>query len=69
MCAWMPSQAGLSPGYFIEGIPKNLPMSASPGEKHKKIFLIDRTDSSSCSLPLFVIEGDEYNAVYWQKSL
>jgi UDP-N-acetylmuramate: L-alanyl-gamma-D-glutamyl-meso-diaminopimelate ligase len=58
MCAWLLLRAGLEPGWFIGGIPKGLSAGASIGSTRIKP---DRGRSP------FVVEGDEYDAVYWQK--
>ena len=70
MCAWILASAGLEPGYFIGGLPKNLPSGAAIGSRRRKLL-----GASSPLLPgapegkpsPFVIEGDEYDAVYWHK--
>ena len=58
MCAWMLSRAGLEPGWFIGGLPKGLPASAAIGST--------RIRPGQGRGP-FVVEGDEYDAVYWHK--
>jgi UDP-N-acetylmuramate: L-alanyl-gamma-D-glutamyl-meso-diaminopimelate ligase len=59
MCAWILRCAEMNPGYFIGGVSKSLPKSAAIG-------LSQRSLSSPRPLP-FVVEGDEYDAVYWNK--
>jgi UDP-N-acetylmuramate: L-alanyl-gamma-D-glutamyl-meso-diaminopimelate ligase len=59
MCAWVLRQAGLEPGWFIGGVPKGLPGSAAAGGARV------RPDRGRAP---FVVEGDEYDAVYWNKS-
>ncbi len=61
MCAWLLETAGFSPGWFIGGVPKNLPSGANIGETRRKL------TGSGAPLGPFVIEGDEYDAVYWHK--
>jgi UDP-N-acetylmuramate: L-alanyl-gamma-D-glutamyl-meso-diaminopimelate ligase len=58
MCAWLLSRAGLEPGWFIGGIPKGLDRGAAIGSTRVRL---DR------ARPAFVVEGDEYDAVYWHK--
>ena len=58
MCAWILASAGLEPGWFIGGIPKNFGSGAAVGSRKKKL--------SGPRAP-FVVEGDEYDAVYWEK--
>jgi UDP-N-acetylmuramate: L-alanyl-gamma-D-glutamyl-meso-diaminopimelate ligase len=58
MCAWLLSRAGVEPGWFIGGIPKGLGVGAAIGST--------RVRPGSGRAP-FVVEGDEYDAVYWHK--
>jgi len=58
MCAWLLSRAGFEPGWFIGGLPRGLPASAAIGST--------RIRPGQGRAP-FVVEGDEYDAVYWQK--
>jgi UDP-N-acetylmuramate: L-alanyl-gamma-D-glutamyl-meso-diaminopimelate ligase len=58
MCAWILWRAGLEPGWFIGGVPKGLPGSAAMGG--------GRVRPERGRAP-FVVEGDEYDAVYWAK--
>ena len=57
MCAWALSVAEREPGWFIGGLPKNLPAGAHVGSTKRR--LDHKTP--------FVVEGDEYDAVYWHK--
>ncbi len=61
MCALLLERTGLHPGWFIGGVPKNLPSGAAVGEARRKL------SGSGTKLGPFVIEGDEYDAVYWNK--
>jgi UDP-N-acetylmuramate: L-alanyl-gamma-D-glutamyl-meso-diaminopimelate ligase len=58
MCAWVLSGAGLEPGWFIGGVPRGLAGGAAIGSTRV------RPDRGR---PPFVVEGDEYDAVYWHK--
>jgi UDP-N-acetylmuramate: L-alanyl-gamma-D-glutamyl-meso-diaminopimelate ligase len=58
MCAWLLVRAGLEPGWFIGGVPKGLPGAAAIGSTRVRV---DRGRAP------FVVEGDEYDAVYWHK--
>jgi UDP-N-acetylmuramate: L-alanyl-gamma-D-glutamyl-meso-diaminopimelate ligase len=60
MCAHLLVKAGLEPGWFIGGIPKSLPGAAAIG-RTKRSLLGDGGPAP------FVVEGDEYDAVYWVK--
>ena len=61
MCAWVLEVAKLEPGYFIGGLPKNFPSGAAIGSTKRKIV------GASAKPAPFVVEGDEYDAVYWHK--
>lgn len=58
MCAWILSRSGWDPGWFIGGIPKGLDRGAAIGRTRV------RPDRGRAP---FVVEGDEYDAVYWHK--
>jgi UDP-N-acetylmuramate: L-alanyl-gamma-D-glutamyl-meso-diaminopimelate ligase len=58
MCAWILDEAGLEPGFFIGGLPKGFASGARIGSTKKRV---DAPRSP------FVVEGDEYDAVYWHK--
>jgi UDP-N-acetylmuramate: L-alanyl-gamma-D-glutamyl-meso-diaminopimelate ligase len=58
MCAWLLARGGYEPGWFIGGVPKGLPAGAAVGSTRV------RPDRGRAP---FVVEGDEYDAVYWHK--
>jgi UDP-N-acetylmuramate: L-alanyl-gamma-D-glutamyl-meso-diaminopimelate ligase len=58
MCAWLLWRTGFEPGWFIGGLPKGFPSSAAIGST--------RVRPGHGRAP-FVVEGDEYDAVYWHK--
>jgi len=60
MCAWLLRCARLEPGWFIGGIPKGLPAGAAVGSTRV-------SPLRSGGRAPFVVEGDEYDAVYWHK--
>ena len=60
MCAWLLDQTKKEPGYFIGGLPKNFPSGAAVGRTTKS--LLGKGEPAP-----FVVEGDEYDAVYWDK--
>jgi UDP-N-acetylmuramate: L-alanyl-gamma-D-glutamyl-meso-diaminopimelate ligase len=59
MCAWILSRAGFEPGWFIGGLPKGLTSGAAIGSTRV------RPDKGRTP---FVVEGDEYDDVYWHKA-
>ncbi|MBX3186077.1 MAG: UDP-N-acetylmuramate:L-alanyl-gamma-D-glutamyl-meso-diaminopimelate ligase [Labilithrix sp.] len=60
MCAWILAEAGLEPGFFIGGLPKNFPSGARIGSTKRKL-------THGAKPAPFVVEGDEYDAVFWHK--
>ncbi len=64
MCAFVLSRAGYDPGWFIGGIPKNLPAAAAIGSTARRLALVAGPTAGRAP---FVVEGDEYDAVYWNK--
>jgi UDP-N-acetylmuramate: L-alanyl-gamma-D-glutamyl-meso-diaminopimelate ligase len=66
MCALVLFKAGLEPGWFIGGVPKDLPASASVGSTRRSLVPKTRVEPGSASP--FVVEGDEYDDVYWSKA-
>jgi UDP-N-acetylmuramate: L-alanyl-gamma-D-glutamyl-meso-diaminopimelate ligase len=61
MCAHLLRAAEREPGWFIGGIPKGLPAGAAIGSTKRRI------QSGVAERAPFVIEGDEYDDVYWSK--
>jgi UDP-N-acetylmuramate: L-alanyl-gamma-D-glutamyl-meso-diaminopimelate ligase len=59
MLAHTLSKGGFEPGWFIGGLPKNLPGGAAIGTKAASLI--------QPRLRPFVIEGDEYDSVFWHK--
>jgi UDP-N-acetylmuramate: L-alanyl-gamma-D-glutamyl-meso-diaminopimelate ligase len=66
MCAWILTRAEREPGWFIGGLPKNLPAGAAIGSTRRKLTGHGAAGGSGARAP-FVVEGDEYDAVYWHK--
>jgi UDP-N-acetylmuramate: L-alanyl-gamma-D-glutamyl-meso-diaminopimelate ligase len=65
MVAWILHEAGLEPGFFIGGLPKNFPSGAAIGSTKRR--LVTTGQGASGKPAPFVVEGDEYDAVYWNK--
>ena len=61
MAAWILETAGLEPGFFIGGLPKNFGGGARLAGSKRKIV------GASAKPAPFVVEGDEYDAVFWHK--
>ncbi|NUP07917.1 MAG: UDP-N-acetylmuramate:L-alanyl-gamma-D-glutamyl-meso-diaminopimelate ligase [Polyangiaceae bacterium] len=66
MCAHILSSAGLEPGFLIGGLPKNFDSSfRMPG--HRKLALVSGSPTSHRRVP-FVVEGDEYDTAFFEKT-
>ncbi len=61
MCAHVLRAADRDPGWFIGGVPRGLPAGAAIGSTKRKVL------AGSAPASPFVIEGDEYDDVYWSK--
>jgi UDP-N-acetylmuramate: L-alanyl-gamma-D-glutamyl-meso-diaminopimelate ligase len=61
MCAHLLSREGREPGWFIGGVPRDLPAGAAIGSTKRKL------SSNGGERAPFVVEGDEYDDVYWSK--
>jgi UDP-N-acetylmuramate: L-alanyl-gamma-D-glutamyl-meso-diaminopimelate ligase len=67
MCAWLLSRSGAQPGWFIGGIPKGLSVGARIGRTSVRVALAAGQGEGAGLRAPFVVEGDEYDAVYWHK--
>lgn len=70
MCSWILHDTGRDPGFLIGGLPKNFPTSFKlPEQREKKLPLFNDADSLK---PLrgapFVVEGDEYDTAFFEKT-
>ncbi len=61
MCAHVFAKSGRDPGWFIGGVPRDLPAGAAIGSTKRKL-LADGAERAP-----FVVEGDEYDDVHWSK--
>jgi UDP-N-acetylmuramate: L-alanyl-gamma-D-glutamyl-meso-diaminopimelate ligase len=74
MCAWLLSRSGAQPGWFIGGVPKGLLLGARIGATTIRVARMTEgsadageQDERLRGRAPFVVEGDEYDAVYWHK--
>jgi len=66
MCAHLLAEAGLEPGFLIGGIPKNFGQSFRlPGKRKLAGF---REGGASTRRTPFVVEGDEYDTAFFEKT-
>jgi UDP-N-acetylmuramate: L-alanyl-gamma-D-glutamyl-meso-diaminopimelate ligase len=61
MCAHVLRAADRDPGWFIGGVPRGLPAGAAIGSTKRKVI------AGGAPASPFVVEGDEYDDVYWSK--
>jgi UDP-N-acetylmuramate: L-alanyl-gamma-D-glutamyl-meso-diaminopimelate ligase len=65
MAAWLLESAGLGPGFFIGGLPKNF----GTGFRFPKQGASPRAGGSASSRAVpFVVEGDEYDTAFFEKT-
>ncbi len=65
LCAHLLTQVGLEPGYLIGGIPQSLGKSFRPVKK--RLLHKSGVVATGRATP-FVLEGDEYDTAYWEKT-
>ncbi len=68
LAAWVLTHAGLSPGYLIGGLPKNLSTSFALGAAQSRRLPLAGDAKPSTRRPPFVIEGDEYDTAFFEKT-
>jgi UDP-N-acetylmuramate: L-alanyl-gamma-D-glutamyl-meso-diaminopimelate ligase len=74
MAAWVYSQCGADPGYLIGGVPQDLPGSFAAGGAAAAAELAGAAPGSpaapaspASARGRFIVEGDEYNAAYFDR--
>jgi UDP-N-acetylmuramate: L-alanyl-gamma-D-glutamyl-meso-diaminopimelate ligase len=71
LSAFLLSATGKEPGFLVGGLPKNFATSFQlpPGHGTKRLPLVgDKPPSDSSGLAPFVIEGDEYDTAFFEKT-
>ncbi len=70
LAAWLLSAAGKEPGFLVGGLPKNFPTSFQlpAGFGAKRLPLAGGRKSDTLRSPAFVIEGDEYDTAFFEKT-
>jgi UDP-N-acetylmuramate: L-alanyl-gamma-D-glutamyl-meso-diaminopimelate ligase len=63
LCAALLEGAGLRPGYLIGGVPRDKDRSFQPPDRAARSLT-----SGKLSVPPFVIEGDEYDTAFFEKT-
>jgi len=66
LCAWLLESTGFQPGFLIGGLPKNFPRGfrAPRQETERRL----PTGDKPLRRPPFVIEGDEYDTAFFEKT-
>ncbi|HEX2881616.1 MAG TPA: Mur ligase family protein [Polyangiaceae bacterium] len=68
LCAWLLHETGFHPGFLVGGIPRNFGRSfASPSQEPRRLPVADAAHSRA-KPNIFVIEGDEYDTAYFEKT-
>ncbi len=65
LCAHLLSETGLEPGYLIGGVPQSLGRSFRAAGKRR--LATSGTQTGKRATP-FVLEGDEYDTAFWEKT-
>jgi UDP-N-acetylmuramate: L-alanyl-gamma-D-glutamyl-meso-diaminopimelate ligase len=65
MCAWLLEHAGTEPGFLIGGLPKNFDESFRLGRQRRALPM---SHALGARKPPFVIEGDEYDTAFFDKT-
>ncbi|MBX3182859.1 MAG: UDP-N-acetylmuramate:L-alanyl-gamma-D-glutamyl-meso-diaminopimelate ligase [Polyangiaceae bacterium] len=71
LSAWLLDQAGLEPGFLVGGVPRNFGKSfraARPRRSLPQAAEAELTPVSQERRPPFVIEGDEYDTAFFEKT-
>ena len=74
MCAWLLSCGGLEPGFLIGGLPKNfstsfaLPAPLQGRPRGRQLPLVGERAQKTDRSPPFVVEGDEYDTAFFEKT-
>jgi UDP-N-acetylmuramate: L-alanyl-gamma-D-glutamyl-meso-diaminopimelate ligase len=64
LCAWLLEGAGLEPGFLIGGVPSNFGRGFRRSRVPKRSLL----QKPALRLPPFVLEGDEYDTAFFEKT-
>lgn len=71
MCAWILHEAGRDPGFLIGGLPKNFDGSfrlPGRGPAHRLPLAADASAATPLRRTPFVVEGDEYDTAFFEKT-
>ncbi|HTM43833.1 MAG TPA: Mur ligase family protein [Polyangiaceae bacterium] len=70
LCAWLLDACGLEPGFLVGGIPLNFGQSfrALPAQQKRLPLLNPNPPKANAQPRIFVIEGDEYDTAYFEKT-
>jgi UDP-N-acetylmuramate: L-alanyl-gamma-D-glutamyl-meso-diaminopimelate ligase len=66
MAAWLLHEAGRDPGFLVGGLPKNFDGSFRLGSSGRK--LVDPAGGAALRRAPFVVEGDEYDTAFFEKT-
>jgi UDP-N-acetylmuramate: L-alanyl-gamma-D-glutamyl-meso-diaminopimelate ligase len=68
LCAWLLHETGFNPGFLVGGIPRNFGRSfESPSQEPRRLPVADAAQNRA-KPSVFVIEGDEYDTAYFEKT-
>lgn len=68
LCAWLLHETGFEPGFLVGGIPRNFGRSFQPPTEQPRRLPVADAAKSQTKPNIFVIEGDEYDTAYFEKT-
>ena len=68
LAAWLLQDTGREPGFLVGGLPKNFDRSFSLGSARRKLPSSGETVLGVHRAPPFVLEGDEYDTAFFEKT-
>ena len=66
MAAWLLAETERDPGFLVGGLPKNFDASFRLGKRARR--LVDPAGGAVLRAPPFVVEGDEYDTAFFEKT-
>jgi len=68
LCAWLLDDAGFAPGFLVGGIPRNFGRSFRLPRMAPRRLPLSGAEAQAKEPSIFVIEGDEYDTAYFEKT-
>jgi UDP-N-acetylmuramate: L-alanyl-gamma-D-glutamyl-meso-diaminopimelate ligase len=68
LCAWLLHETGFNPGFLVGGIPRNFGRSFGLPAAEPRRLHVAEAGQTPAKPNVFVIEGDEYDTAYFEKT-